>query len=601
MSSGLAGHSTAPALLAARAAATPLAPAFQVETLPGHWEPVSWQDFSGRVARLAAALYTVGLRKGDRLAIIAPVSLEWELLHHAALASGVVVVGLDGHDLPDRIAAMADKVEVAAFAAVNAHVLSRLGAERLHGCRLMLHLGEVAEAPADGRWLKWGEFESLGSDASAQHQQGASPASSDIATIIFTSGTTGEPKGIAYSHGQVSLAIDAIGEAYDFVGPGSRLLCWLPLSNLFQRMVNLAGVRNGAATYLLDDPHRVMNVVATVAPDIFVAVPRFYEKLYDGIRCRIEAMRPLQRRLAQWAWQIGRRMSRRRLRGIKVPLRLTLVNAVAEQLVLKRVRSVMGGRIRCMVSGSAPMPLHLLHELHALGWLVLEAYGMSENIVPMAMNRVDDYRLGTVGRPVVGNEIRLADGGTLLVRGTGVFKGYWSGPNTTNCDADGFFITGDLGAFDADGFLTLTGRHSELIKTSTGRRIAPAPIEAALRSVPGIDQAVIFGDGLKFPVALCALGTPITDPQALNMLRRQCEVVLSTFSTLDRPRGIALLGRPLKLEENEITPNLKVRRKVIEVLHGKLLTSAYKAAIRHHTGDGLVLTTFNSDQRQTHT
>ena len=404
MNDALTGYNTVAALLAARAAATPQAPAFQVETTPGHWEPINWQDFAGRALRLAGALQAAGLRKGDRLAIIAPVSLEWELLHHAALSCGVVVVGLDAHDLPERIAATANKADIVAFAATGPHLVAQLGGERLAACRLLLQLGASGEAPAGPGWMNWAGFEALGSAASAGPAPEA-PAGGDTATIIFTSGTTGEPKGIAYSHAQVCLAIDAIGAAYGFVGPGSRLLCWLPLSNLFQRMVNLAGMRNGAATYLLSDPRRVMDVVATVSPDIFVGVPRFYEKLYEGIRNKIAALPPLRRRLAEWAWEIGRRTSRDRLAGRKVTPRLAAAHLVAERLVLKRVRGVMGDRLRCMVTGSAPTPLHLQEEFHALGWLVLEAYGMSENVVPMAMNRIDAYCLGTVGRPLAGNEI----------------------------------------------------------------------------------------------------------------------------------------------------------------------------------------------------
>jgi long-chain acyl-CoA synthetase len=576
MSGGPTGHDTVAALLATRAAATPQAPAFQVEVTPGRWEPITWKDFAGQVARLVGALQAVGLRKGDRLAIIAPVSLEWELLHHAALSCGVVVVGLDAHDLPERIAAMADKANVVAFAAVGAQVLSKLGVERLASCRLLLHLGAACEMRADGRWLTWAQFDAVENNAAASDTGAAKPASSDIATIIFTSGTTGEPKGIAYNHGQVCLAIDAICDAYGFVGPGSRLLCWLPLSNLFQRMVNLAGMRNGAATYLLSDPRRVMDVVATVEPDIFVGVPRFYEKLYDGIKSKVSALLPLRRQLAERAWEIGRRVSRYRLAGLRVPSRLAVAHHFAERLVLRHVRKVMGQRLRCMIVGSAPTPRHLLEEMHALGWLVLEAYGLSENVLPMAMNRMHDFRFGTVGRPLPGNQIEMGDGGVIMVRSTGLFDGYLGDTDRSYIDSSGLYVTGDLGQFDTEGYLSLAGRSNEIIKTSTGRRVAPESVEARLRQVSGIDQAMLVGNGRKCVVALCTCTVPTTEGNAAraHLIAALRNHVLE-ISDHERPLGVALLECPFSTESGELTSNLKLRRSIIEMRYADVIARLY--------------------------
>lgn len=193
---------------------------------------------------------------------------------------------------------------------------------------------------------------------------------------------------------------------------------------------------------------------------------------------------------------------------------------------------------------------------------------MSENILPMAMNRIDAFRFGTVGLSVAGNEIRLReDDGTVLVRGPGVFEHYGGKAGSTILDAQGFYVTGDLGAIDADGFLTLKGRSSELIKTSTGRRIAPSPIEAALRSVPGVEQAVLFGNGREAPIALCALSGPVDDPTALTLLRERLSAALVQINKRDRPRGIVLLHRPLRVETGELTANLKLRRDAIESQH----------------------------------
>lgn len=571
-----ASAGTVARLLELRVAQTPRAVAFRQEADNGRWQSVNWRQFSVRAESLRRAMYAAGLRKGDRLAIIAPVSLEWELLQHAALAMGAVVVGMDAHDLPERIAIMAELADITAFATVEMRLLSQVGADRLAGCRFLLHLGDPGKGgckqPRSARKLTWAELGAVGASTATVPD---TPTSDDIAVIIFTSGTTGSPKGIAYSHAQVCLAVDVICNAFSFAGKHSRLLCWLPLSNLFQRIVNLAGMRNGATTYLLDDPRRIMEVVAAVSPDIFVGVPRFYEKLYDGLRENIAAQTPLRRRLIESAWDIGRRVSEYRLAGHKLPPRLALAHRIADRTILRRVRSFMGRRLRCMITGSAPTPRHLLEEFHALGWLVLEAYGLSENVVPMSMNRIDAFRFGTVGRPLRGNEIIVTEDGAIKVRGQGVFSGYLGGAERPPLDAEGFYPTGDLGRFEADGYLQLTARIGDLIKTSTGRRVAPSSVEAQLRGVSGLDQAIVIGAGRKCLVALCSRSSDNLDENDKSRLEAALRERVRRIGEHERPSGIAFIAGPLSIERGEITTNLKLRRGAIEARYADLIKRLY--------------------------
>lgn len=569
-----AGSRTVASLLSSRASESPLALAFQQEVAEGRWEPINWQAFAGRVARLRQSLHAAGLRSGDRLALIAPVSLQWELLHHAALSIGVVVVGMDTHDLPDRIANMVSQASINAIATSAPQAIARVPAERLAACRVLLHLGDAATAPADGLpWRSWADLEAMPPAADVLPR----PAAEDIATIIFTSGTTGAPKGIAYTHAQVCLAVDSICDAFAFAGEGSRLLCWLPLSNLFQRMVNLAAIRQGATTYLLADPRRVMQVVAQVAPDVFVGVPRFFEKLHAGLVDNIAALPPMQRRLVNWAWNVGRRVTALERQRIEVSAPLSWTHWMAEHLVLRRLRSVMGPRLRCMVTGSAPTPLRLLEEFHALGWLVLEAYGLSENVMPMAMNRTDDFRFGTVGRPLAANQITVDANGEIKVRGAGVFRSYLDDVSGTALDAEGFYSTGDIGAIDPDGYLRLTGRSGDLIKTSTGRRVAPAVVEAVLRSVPGVDQAMLVGSGRKCLAALCACAAEHTDSDSLQSLEHALRARIAALAEHDRPMAIALIPRPFSIDADELTPNLKLRRDTVAKKYAQLIDDLYRA------------------------
>jgi long-chain acyl-CoA synthetase len=316
-------------------------------------------------------------------------------------------------------------------------------------------------------------------------------------------------------------------------------------------------------------------VVEGVAPDVFIGVPRFYEKLYEGIRDHIAARPPLRRRLLGWAWDIGRRASRHRLEGLKLPARLALTHRLADATVLARVRNVMGKRLRCMISGSAPTPRHLLDEFHALGWLLLEAYGLSENVLPMAMNRTDDFRFGTVGRPVPGNEIVIAADGVVMVRGAGMFNGYLGEAGPPPFDPDGYYRTGDLGQFDAEGYLRLTGRIGDLIKTATGRRVVPSGVESALRRVPGVDQVILIGTGRKCLVALCSCAGGNLSAEDKAQLGMALRAEVERIAEHERPAGIALIAGPLSIERAEITPNLKLRRSTIEARYAELIERLY--------------------------
>lgn len=549
--------------LAQRAAASPSAIAFWHRSGDGDWRAVDWACFAHQVAVLRRGLAAAGLRRGDRLALVAPVSLHWELLHHAAMALGVSVVGLDAHDLPQRLAAMAAQAGAQDFAVADPAVLGGLAPAQQQALRLVVDLGTTGTTwPTDLPRRPVSDLLALGAAADAPEPPLA--RADDEATVIFTSGTTGAPKGIAYSHAQLGLAIDAIGEAFHFVGVGGRLLCWLPLSNLFQRVVNLAAVRNGASTWLLADPRQVMDHVAGVAPQVFIGVPRFYEKLHGGLLARIDSLPAPQRALVRWAWRTGLRVRRQQQAEGAVPMWLALQHRLADALVLRRLRGVMGGQLRCLVSGSAPMPRALLDDFEALGWPLLEAYGLSENVLPMAMNRIDDRRPGSVGRPLAGNDIRIGADGIVQVRGPGVFAGYLGEPPDAGRDADGYYATGDLGRLDADGFLFLTGRLGDLIKTSTGRRIAPAGIEAMLQTAAGVDQAALFGAGRKMLVAVCTSAPGSLQGSAWDALQAAISDAVGRLPPAERPAGVLVLDRPFSMVDGELTPNLKLRRAAIE-------------------------------------
>ncbi|MEQ8662400.1 MAG: AMP-binding protein [Gammaproteobacteria bacterium] len=534
----------------------------------GRWQAITWGAFVDVAGRLAGALSQHGLTCGQRLGIIAPTGLEWEEFQLAALLNGVAVVGLDAHDRPERLVAIANSAALDALVIATPGVLAHIDCAQVPSLRTIISIAPAA-APADNTH-HWLTRDALLADADAGALP-APPAPDTLATIVFTSGSTGTPKGIGYTHAQVCLAVDSILAAFPDISASDRLVCWLPLSNLFQRMLNFCAAGRGAQSYFVADPRTIVEHLPGIRPHVFVAVPRFFEKLDEGIEQRLAAGSALSRRVVRWALDVGTRAAAVRRAGGQPGALLGLRAALADRLVLRKLRAVLGGEIRFMVSGSAPFPRWLLEKFHAMGLLVLEAYGLSENVVPIAINRPDAYRFGSVGKVLDANQVEITADGEVLVRGAGVFSGYLNSDRPPPLDARGFLATGDLGHLDTDGFLTLTGRKSEIFKTSTGRKVAPLAIESELKRIAGVDQAVLLGAGHKVPVALVTLaGDPGAPPPAAPVLARHARAIataapaaLADQPAYAHPAALLVCARPFSIEAGELTSNLKLRRAVI--------------------------------------
>jgi len=274
---------------------------------------------------------------------------------------------------------------------------------------------------------------------------------------------------------------------------------------MFQRIINLAAIVCGAQTYYVEDPRAIMVHIGSIEPYFFIGVPYFYEKLYAGMIEKINQRPACQQAIIMWALRVGDSYAKLLRDGKRMNVLRRFNHRLADCLVLHRLRKVMGANLHYMLSGSAPMPLWLLERFHAMGLLILEAYGLSENVIPVAVNRQHAYRFGTVGQTLSGCEVRLADDGELLVRGPGVISSYYGEEQYGLLDSNGYLASGDYATIDAGGFITLTGRKSEIIKTATGRRIAPAAIESFLLKVPSVESAAVFGAGRPYPVAVVVL------------------------------------------------------------------------------------------------
>jgi long-chain acyl-CoA synthetase len=400
----------------------------------------------------------------------------------------------------------------------------------------------------------------------ARHLQADPVEEDDLATLIYTSGTTGPPKGCMLTHRNLVTAATHVRKALQ--EPGDVVLLFLPLAHSYGRLAHQAATHRGATVAAVADVTRVPEALAELHPTILPAVPRVYEKAHANTLGEIERAGGLRRRIGLWALGVGARASRRRREGGRVPRWLALQERIAERLVFAKVRERLGGRLKLGISGAAPLSTDVMEFFHALGVPVIEGYGLTETGSSATVNEPDDFRIGTVGRPVEGAEIRLADDGEILIRSDAVFAGYYKDPEATAAalSDDGWLSTGDVGELDADGFLRITDRKKDLIITAGGKNIAPQNLENALKSSRFVSQAIVVGDRRPYVTALVTVDAPELassgrDPQQL--VQELVDDVNRDRTRVEQIKRFVILPRDFSAEDGEVTPTLKLRRAVI--------------------------------------
>ncbi len=583
---------TVTALLEARVDKSPDRIAIYALDTSGKWKGTTWKTFLETVLPLAAGFRVQGVTRGMPVGIMAKTSPTWDFVQFGALMAGGLIVGMDGHDLDENIHLIIEQTGLTTLIIQEPGLLDKLSPDIRARLETVVILDPQSQHVEGTMSLR--ELEELGMKEGLFLPDDR-PAPSDPATIIFTSGTTGKPKGILYRHEQVTQACRSILEAFPDIDEESRLPCWLPLSNLFQRMINFCAIAIGASTHYVENPREIMKHLPAINPHVFLGVPRFFEKLHEGMMAQVQGSGPLARTLARTAIKAGEKRTSAIRKGFSPGLATSSLFSILDPLVLKKFRAAMGSNLLFMISGSAPMPPWLLERFHGMGLLILEAYGISENIVPMAMNRPKDFRFGTVGKPMNGNLIKLGEDGEVLVKGKGVFSGYFGQETEENpVGEDGYLHTGDLAVMDQDGYLTLKGRKSEVFKTSTGRKIAPVGIEDRIRKVDYVEHAVIMGAQRKSLVVLLSLSAAalakraaeaglaeleIRDqvPEALHgSIGQDIQEQVHQLPPYQQPAGLLLTLEPFTIEGGELTSNLKVRRKNVQQKYQQAIDVLYR-------------------------
>ncbi len=553
----------------------------------------SYEQVRDAARRGAAALARSGVHRGDRAAILSENRVEWALADWSCLCAGVVDVPIYS-TLP--AAQVAYIVEDSGASLVFVSDAEQLEKARAAASGLGREIEIVVfdeEAAGDGA-VAWGEFLARGDDVGldAFHAEARRARPEDLATLIYTSGTTGTPKGVMLTHNNVASNIWATEQLLE-IGTADSSLSFLPLSHVLQRMVDYLFFAAGCPV-----THGSIETVAAdmkqLRPTVLVSVPRLYEKVYQ----KVLSAGGIKGKLVAWAARVGRRAALCRERSAKLPFMLRWQHAVADRLVFSKLRRGIGGRLRYFVSGGAALAPEINRFFLGAGITILEGYGLSETSPVTNVNTEKHFRIGTVGRPVPGTEIRIADDGEILVRGPQVMKGYYGLPEMTRevIADDGWFSTGDIGELSSDGFLKITDRKKDLIKTSGGKYVAPQAIENILRKNAYVDQAVVIGEGRKFCSVLVVpaferlgawaeeAGIKGADEQAL-LADARCQVHLQEqfFSEMgdlarfETPKKVGLISEGFTVENGILTPTQKVKRAVVARRYADLIESFYHA------------------------
>lgn len=586
---------TIPHRLFQTASRTPDAAAYYVKS-GGTWNPTPYATYAAEVRAAARALVALGVPEGGTVSILGFNRPEWIVFDVAAMTIGAAPAGIYTTNSPDEVRYIIGHAESPVVLLENAmqwEKVKKVRADLPHLKHVVMMKGAVIDDPMV---LTWEAFLARGAestDAEVDSRMAALELNG-LATLIYTSGTTGPPKAVMLSHHNLAwtakTAIDMVGyQATDCS------LSYLPLSHIAEQMFSIhAPMSIGSSVYFAESMEKVPENLKEVLPTVLFAVPRIWEKFHAGVAAKLSLATGIKAKLAGWAQDVGLRYHTARGLGQDPGGWLTFQHTLAGKLIYSKVKPVLGlSRARICVSGAAPVGKEVLAFLAGIDVLVHEVYGQSEGSGPTTFNLPGKTKLGSVGPAIPGVEVKLGSDGEIMLRGPNVFLGYYKDPvATAETFADGWLLTGDLGAFDTDNFLSIVGRKKEILITAGGKNVAPKNIEAALKNNPLISEAVVIGDRRAYLTALVqvdpealarfgeanALGAAVTtsDPKVRAELQKAVDACNELFARVEHVRKFKVLPRPLAIDSGELTPTLKLKRKNIYVNFAQEIEEMYQ-------------------------
>jgi long-chain acyl-CoA synthetase len=566
----------------------------------GAWLPVTHKQTLDRVQALSLGLRELGVKAGDKVALISENRPEWALTDYACLCTRAADVPI----YPTLTAKqteyiLRDSESVAAFCSTAEQVAKVL--EVRDALPHLKHVVAFEPSAKKAGVMTLAEVEAKGRAAAAKYPDWKKDALAvqpdDLATLIYTSGTTGDPKGVMLSHYNIWSNVQAVLQMIP-IGGGDECLSMLPLSHSYERMVDYTLFQAGVIINYAESFDTVAANLGEVKPTVVLSVPRLYEKVYARVLENALSGSAVKRTIFFWAKRAGEQWATRTLAGLPIPRGLGIKKKVADKLVFSKLRARTGGRIRFFVSGAAPLSADIAKFFFSAGLPVIEGYGLTESSPVLTLNPLDRIKLGTVGRIIPGVELKIAPDGEILARGPNIMQGYYKLPDATRetVNEQGWLLTGDIGELDSDGYLKITDRKKELIKTAGGKYIAPQPIEGMVKRNKFVANAVVYGDRRKFPIVLVvpnfdnlerwaqerslsykSRGELIELADVQAKVEREVMSSLTDLAKFETPKKVLLLEHDFTIESGELTPTLKVKRRAVEKRYQNLIDKAYAA------------------------
>ena len=542
------------------------------------WEPISWQEAADRVEAYANGLLALGVRKGDAFGLLATTRVQWALFDFALGSIGAIGAAIYANSSPKDTGYILEHSE--AVGVLVEDEAQRAKVEEVRGrterLRHVISFDELDALAERGRAY-------AAEHPNALREASDAIAEDDLFTYIYTSGTTGPPKGCMISHRNYYAMVAVVDDLERFTGPDDTMLLYLPLAHNFGRLMHLSGPYVGYTIAFLPDPLQAAAALPAVKPTVFPSVPRVYEKVHTAVVAKFDEETGVKRRLVDWALRVGRRYSELQRAGRPIPPGLAVQHRIADRLVYSKVKAKLGGRLRTAISGGAPLALEIAEFFHSIDILLVEGYGLTECTTAASTNTHNAFRFGTVGKPLPGFEVKLAEDGELLVRSETVFGGYYKEPEATAevLGADGWLKTGDIAEIDADGYITITDRKKDIIVTAGGKNVAPQNLENDLKTSKYVSQALVIGDRRPYIAALITLDAEeigkwarergiageveelAHDERVRELIQGVLDDVNAERSRYEQVKRFTILPRDFTMDDGELTPTLKLKRRVV--------------------------------------
>jgi long-chain acyl-CoA synthetase len=566
------------------------------------WQSQTYREVACRVRELALGLYALGFRQAHKIAIWSENRPEWNVADLAVLANGAVDVPIYTTQSSHHVEYILNDSSTQAIFVSSTFLDEAIAMrERVESLEYVISFEAIPEEKRSATVLSAEELIVKGGalykeEPSLYESLWRLAKPEDLATLIYTSGTTGDPKGVMLSHENLTVNVLNVYRWLHLDKYRDVALTFLPLSHIFERAVWYLYAYYGARIVYAESIEKVAANLAEVKPTVMTSVPRMFEKLYARILDKGLSAGFPGKQIFLWSLGIGKRWAERKNKGESIGLWLSLQHKLADELVFKKWREALGGRIRTLISGGAPLAPEIAYAFYGAGILILQGYGLTETSPSMTCTTPEHNRIGTVGRVIDGVSVKLEADGEILVKGKTVMQGYFNRPeiNQEAFTSDGWFRTGDIGEFDEDGFLTITDRKKDLIKTSGGKYVAPQPLESLIKSSRFVSQVVVVGNNRKFISALIvpnfemlksyaelkginytSVDELMVNPKVVDLIHRQIEKSAPDLAKYERIKKVALLGKEMTIESGELTPTQKPRRMIIEKRYAEVIDKLY--------------------------